>query len=118
MSKPAWTPGPWVVGSDGQRTAIRATAEAYEIATVHRWVPPFDDSYEANARLIAEAPAMAEALANALEALGGVLAWHLTPEEYHKHGFRAEDAKSAWDEARAAIKSTRAILARINGEAG
>ena len=100
MSKPAWTPGPWVFGSDAQRLAIRATAEAYEIATVHRWVPPFDDSYEANARLIAEAPAMAEALADLVEVV-----------DYIERTYGSRINPPTLDNA-------RAILARINGETG
>ena len=100
MSKPAWTPGPWVVGSDGRRLTIRATAEGYEIATVHRWVPPFDDSYEANARLIAETPAMAEALADLIEVVDYI-------ERTYGSRFYSPTLNNA-----------RAILARINGETG
>ena len=50
------------------------------------------------------------ALWDAVEGLGGVLAWHITPAEYQKHGFRAEDAELAWAEARSALKTARAAL--------
>lgn len=62
MSATPWTPGPWRAESDGIRPVIRALPQNYEIATIHRWAPPNDDSYNANARLIAAAPEMAEAL--------------------------------------------------------
>ena len=120
MSKPAWTPGPWVFGSDGQRPAIRATAEAYEIATVHRWVPPFDDSYEANARLIAEAPAMAEAL----ECLAAMAAHFPTVKTYGtrpRSGAIYSVSDMHLGEAAITVEDLHraaAILARINGEAG
>lgn len=105
----SWTPGPW------QRGGLHVSA--FVITRQGTETHPVADVYgSANARLIAHAPEMAETLGNALEALGGVLAWHLTPEEYHKHGLRAEDAASAWTEARAEIKNIRALLSRIRGE--
>lgn len=46
----------------------------------------------------------------ALAAISGVLAWHLTPEQYHKMGLHPDGAKQAWADARAVAEQIRAAL--------
>ena len=56
----AHTPGPWYV--DGLRKTRVATAEDLTIATAHAGADRSKNKAEANARLIAAAPALLEAL--------------------------------------------------------
>ena len=109
MSKAAWTPGPWIVrvaGPNNYPYAITAPdvpwGRAGAIRDITRWAAismPSSAEGQANARLIAEAPAMAEAIERFIPAL-----WLLATSGN-------ADAVAMHDEA-------RAILARINGEAG
>jgi len=63
MSKTPWTPGPWEVLplQDGRR-AIYTDAEMGFIGDVFGWEEDDPEQAEANARLIAAAPEMAEVL--------------------------------------------------------
>lgn len=65
MSKTPWTPGPWEVLplQDGRR-AIYTDAESGFIGDVFGWEEDDPEQAEANARLIAASPTMAEVLAD------------------------------------------------------
>ena len=95
MTKTPWTPGPWTIN----HTWIMAGH--LHVATIPH---AYDGDWSRNnATLIAEAPAMAEALEQSLEALSYSVPTHsLCPEPLQRHD--------------AAIKAIRAILARIKGE--
>ena len=72
MSAPAWTPGPWTVyytpdGRPHQIDALNGRKGPGGITSVTRWggiMSPSSEEGKANARLIAAAPDLAEALAN------------------------------------------------------
>ena len=121
MSKTAWTPGPWKIDwfsftadasdvsyerSEG-RTKLKVGDPLWRVPRSigpisidrNHWAGGHLDVSEADARLIAEAPAMAEAIERFIPAL-----WLLATSGN-------ADAIAMHDEA-------RAILARINGEAG
>ena len=56
------SPGPWMrdgIASDSMRSAIIRDANGFEVANSRSWLA---DQYEANARLIAAAPDLLEAL--------------------------------------------------------
>lgn len=116
MSKPAWTPGPWsVITAKGYPYAIQASHvsphEPGAIRDITRWGAismPSSAEGQANARLIAEAPAMAEAL-GALEA---------ALDEAHSALNGAPYTVGVDCQITHALSEARAILARINGEAG
>lgn len=103
-----WTPGPWVAEpyQDGWRIWDNGKGFKSDVAdiAIRRSITSKGPSAEeeANARLIAAAPAMAEALRIIAEGKG---AYSRDPLEH---------ASNVIDEAKAAA---RAILARINGEA-
>lgn len=94
MSK--WTPGPWLIteqdppeihGNDERRTVVCITT-----------APRSNEWNMADARLIAAAPELAEALADCVEALGHLqdsLAVRVNPPT---------------------LEAARALLARINGD--
>ena len=123
MSKTAWTPGPWKI--DWFSFTADASDLAYErsegrtklkvgdpLWRVPRSIGPINidslDVSEADARLIAEAPAMAEALeltAAAMDALHPSAAGDMSDGDYAR----------LWNATR---KQLNAILARIKGEAG
>ena len=69
----AHTPGPWYV--DGLRKTRVATAEDLTIATAHAGADRSKNKAEANARLIAAAPALLEALEAAEERIVELEQW-------------------------------------------
>ena len=107
-----WTPGPWPYEytGDGKRIMVGAGLvegpNGYEVAEVYS-----DDcdpaEAEANARLIAAAPEMAEALA--------------TAERYMVAFYRALSRnigeENAFADTDPMVKNIRALLARIRGDA-
>jgi hypothetical protein len=106
MSKTTWTPGPWLIlTAKGYPYAIQASHVSPNtpgvIRDITRWAAismPSSKEGQANARLIAAAPEMAEAL----EALASAFISH-----------------TQWSgEPPNEVVNARAILARINGEAG
>lgn len=80
MSKPAWTPGPWTIcwaTENSKRVQFHIAASPYGscrplVETC--WKPEYleGNELEANAHLIAAAPAMAEALERARDMLQSV----------------------------------------------
>ena len=107
---PAWTPGPWKAQHefDFDPTYIMAANGLIVAASCCDDDAPQDpQEVLANARLIAAAPEMAEAL----QMLVLVLA------DLAKHPAFEDDAPEFNDggDAREAMKQARAILARING---
>jgi anti-sigma factor RsiW len=69
VSKPPWTPGPWVYTDDGRLGNVEAAdGEPIAMAQMRTHLGAKDPEREANARLIAAAPALAEALAGLLTA--------------------------------------------------
>ena len=93
MSKTAWTPGPWIVTQAYGAGCVNIMASGNELAVSGR-----SRRAQANRALIADAPAMAEAL----EALASAFMSH-----------------TQWSgEPPAEVVNARAILARIKGEAG
>lgn len=86
----AHTPGPWTIDWNVSRLDIFSADAATLVATLRRSAlsPGIDDTAKANARLIAAAPDMLEALQKlcAIQEYGDVASW-----------------ASEWDEARAAI---------------
>ena len=117
MSKTAWTPGPWsIITAKGYPYAIQASHVSPHapgaIRDITRWAAismPSSAEGQANARLIAEAPAMAELLMRFDSALNcGCVPC--------RGDCTSDKAKAiAFDAIR---DETVAILARINGEAG
>lgn len=130
MSEPVWTPGPW------KTDWFSCTADASDVAYArskgrtklkvgdplwrvprsigpisidrNHWAGGHLDVSEADARLIAEAPAMAEALeltAAAMDALHPSAAGDMSDGDYAR----------LWNATR---EQLNAILARIKGEAG
>ena len=104
MSKTAWTPGPWVAVPAGQYAGgVEIEASGNPLVVQGR-----SERAKANRRLIAEAPAMAEAL-GALEA---------ALDEAHSALNGAPYTVGVDCQITHALSEARAILARINGEAG
>ena len=101
MTDAPWTPGPWTLYAPSPKN-VMLTANGFHIGSIAMGGPVDILHDRANARLIAEAPAMAEAL----ELLAGfaekasTLDWN-------------EDRNVMW--AAVMAEKTRAILARING---
>jgi hypothetical protein len=63
-----WTPGPWAVAEDDANGQAVVRGEHIEICTCwHHSVGAIENEMRFNARLIAEAPAMAEALIDLVE---------------------------------------------------
>lgn len=92
MTNVSWTPGPW------RRGGLHISA--FVIVPQGTETHPVADVYaEANARLIAEAPAMAEALEDMVEALSFV---------ERRYGTRINPPT---------LDKARAILLRIRGDA-
>lgn len=98
-----WTPGPWVVVPAGQYAGgVEIEASGNPLAVQGR-----SERAKVNRRLIAEAPAMAEALeqtAAAMDALHPSSAGDMSDADYAR----------LWNATRDALE---AILARINGDA-
>lgn len=99
-----WTPGPWQIeGVQIKHTRQAGPALYYvtNVATVEtEWV--YDGDYEANARLIAEAPAMAELIQHLYDGLlSGLMG---------KDGWKEEPSVIN------AYEKARTILARVRGE--
>ena len=90
MTKTPWTPGPWALDIPTD-TWMFVTGDGYTIARIIDGMP--SGQYHANANLIAEAPAMAEAL------------------EVLAHWFNQSEERRL-----DTIATARAILARIKGE--
>lgn len=71
--KTSWTPGPWEYGEDrrGRKRVFAGSREIVRALTAHgtRRIPAAER--EANARLIAAAPDLYEALAELVEVAGG-----------------------------------------------
>ena len=106
MSKAPWTPGPWRVAqaSLGSSPYIRGNVTGHD--AICRMVPHQADSNEANARLIAAAPKMADELAGIyddLDNLRGNLP-NISAEHLAEH----LDAR---------LKRLGALLAEIGGAA-
>lgn len=103
MSKTPWTPGPWIIGQPAKHpTSVQKEMENGWLATVANCESLTLEDAEclANARLIAAAPELVEAL----EALA------IHTEDMHIICNRpAEDSES--------LTKARALLARIRGEA-
>lgn len=89
MTDSKHTPGPWVktIDRDGD-FLISSNSGEYDITTIFQWEDVPDESI-ANARLIAAAPEL-------LEALDGLIRDHDDP-------MSASTSKWFWDQARAAI---------------
>lgn len=130
MSKTAWTPGPWetdwfscradasdvAYARSKGRTKLKVGDPLWRVPRSigpisidrNHWAGGHLDVSEADARLIAEAPAMAEALeltAAAMDALHPSAAGDMSDGDYAR----------LWNATR---EQLNAILARINGEAG
>ena len=99
MSNP-WTPGPWVVPIGGTEIIITTAEHDQHIATVNG----LGDEAEANARLIAAAPEMADTIFKLADWLEGL-------------GIDARHADRFSDETFALVAEARALLARIRGDA-
>jgi hypothetical protein len=111
MSETPWTPGPWVVrvaGKDNLPYGITAPDQPYDrkggIRDITRWAAitlPSSKEGQANARLIAAAPEMAEALEECANRL--------------KHAviFLGKNEKLAEED----VSKYRALLSRIRGDA-
>ena len=104
---PAWTPGPWTFTRPhpGQYAIIPAKHEKRGDMWTLAYIRDFQANDEANARLIAAAPEMAEALAALLSHDG----------ETVTDGIGVEHDSEALEQAK---HRARALLARINGEGG
>lgn len=90
--KPQWTPGPWVLERNSARIEVRTSPDT---------TYAFTHADDANARLIAEAPAMAEALRQLVDAI----------EDCVDDGGLPRDAENS-----EAMRNARAILASIEGK--
>lgn len=106
---PAWTPGPWTIepgqAPDGIGFAASIGNESGEIAVA----VPHEDM-DANARLIAAAPEMAEALRNVIRSLDSLC--------FSVFEIRASQKTPIDPRNAPTIQGARALLARINGEGG
>ena len=100
------TPGPWFIDIDQPYIFIRAKGQSRPItALVSR-------NADDNARLIAAAPEMLEALILALEELDG---W---PEELRERWKGYETGKRKWeiDDAQAVVDAIRAAISKAKGK--
>jgi hypothetical protein len=98
---PSHTPGLWIVNYDGLNIDAKQDDGVEQIASVNR----SNDEREANARLIASAPELLEALKGLFEHCAMV----------HKHwgaGSNASEAQAAQDFARAAIAKAEGKVSR------
>lgn len=94
MSDTPWTPGPWVMSPDPDfNDATAITGDGWDIATAWGCYLKAD----ADARLIAEAPAMAEVLADALDA-------------WERHQNSGDMMQGDW------VPEARAALAKARGQ--
>lgn len=80
-----WTPGPWRIGNDGRETLIFGEHPEHVgmIGEAYRRI--YAGEGEANARLIAAAPELVEALADIEDALGKIIGgahdgWEADPD--------------------------------------
>ena len=97
MTDVPWTPGPWVISGKGSIRGPNAPRQILGYIARVNW-----QNRDANARLIADAPAMAEALEGLLSAANPADADSISLQ--------------VWDNRlKAASVSARAILARIKG---
>ena len=64
------TGGPWRVGKHDETLGIYDMAENYRLATIEEWRGEHEGESEANARLIAAAPDMLDALREMLSMFG------------------------------------------------
>lgn len=98
--RPRFTPGPWFNGSDPHIVFADAGNPMQRIAKVTEFMPEFHDESVANARLIAAAPELLEALERIVAVLDRQLSSPLAAERSSPVG-----------EARAAIaKATGSVL--------
>ncbi len=123
MSAPAWTPGPWVArkgayagweftgGFLGRITAENGREIYAGVSCFHALRGATEEEADANARLIAAAPDLAEAVDAYLAAVDA------------KRQFEAEhpnDATKAWDDLLYAVEAAetalRAALAKAHGQ--
>lgn len=124
MSATKWTPGPWVwrydnwlVGADGESVLEASDNGAsygmHSCVISHHYAPAVA---AANKRLIAEAPAMAEALEEAEDAMNTLLnTCTVIVGKYPDDGNIYEHEKWAEEELTKARDNLRAILARLEG---
>jgi hypothetical protein len=95
MNETPWTPGPWVIQNDSDGARIEQQSDPqYGIARIIRFAGPDRDRHEANARLIAAAPEMAEALeqtAAAMDALHPSSAGDMSDSDYARLWNAARD---------------------------
>ena len=109
MSATKWTPGPWIVDNDDPKNiAIRPANQGFLLAAIGDFMETHKGARKANARLIAAAPELAEALesfANSAEAY----------MKYHGEKFYPDiepKPTGLWPQ----IHKARAALAKAKGE--
>lgn len=101
MTDAPWTPGPWEIGQNRTKTrGIDIVQRKLTTIVASIYVPKYTDAtrQEHDARLIAAAPEMAEALSNMVEIVDFV---------ERRYGGRINSPT---------VDNARAILARIKGE--
>ncbi|WP_276200345.1 hypothetical protein [Chelatococcus sp. XZ-Ab1] len=105
MSKPEFTPGPWIVRSSGEvGTTDELTAVVFPVDDTGEKTP----AAEANARLIAAAPEMYEALVAGVAMREAQAAYFL--DRSRENLIASKEAERAFD------KLARAALALARGE--
>lgn len=97
-----WTPGPWEVGGRDQ-FVISASLPRTAIAMVYKYEMP----YEANARLIAAAPELVDALKDAQQFMERFRDYALSKPEFFFVYSKAFDKATAW----------AAVIAKVEGQA-
>lgn len=98
-----WTPGPWDVGELDRNNQRIVSGRHFEVCTCwHHSVGSIEKEMEANARLIAAAPELAEALRLATQELNAIRARDGAPQ--HIDWYRGQPMQSSsctdewWDE--------------------